>query len=247
MKIKKIIGFFLPALMIISFTGCGADSGSPAAENPSVLNVVLLDGNDRFTHMADGQPEGIEPEISSILASDMGVEVNFSFAENREALFKAIQDGTADLAFGRIRDSESVLKNMKTSRSYGKGGIYFVTKKYDYTDSLTLRKSGKVGVMESVGQLLDSVPGIEGFGSSEYTEAEALARDVESGAVTIGICSEREALSLDMDSVQIQEVLDSPMESYVAVMPEDSALVNNVNQAISRYMEENYFSSSVTE
>ena len=115
-----------------------------------------------------------------------------------------------------------------------------MTKKYDYTDSLSLLRSGSIGVMGSVKPISDQIPGISSFSVNDYTDIEALSRDVASGTIAIGVCGEREALSIISDDIQVQEMVKGPSEYYVAALKNDSKLKTAVNSAISAYFDSLY-------
>lgn len=234
MKMKKTVYVLMVLLLISTLAACGKKAGGTGEES-GPLKVAIIRGNDRFMEGEGNDVSGIEPEIASLIADSTGRELSITVVDSKTALYSAIQGGQADVGFGRIPDSESALKSLSYSRSYGKGGVFFVTKKYDYTDSLSLLPPGTLGVMESVSAISGTVPGIDAFKTETYLDTESLARDVEAGKIAAGICNEREALSLTKEKVQVQEALKGPKESYVAVMPKDSGLVGQVDSAISSY------------
>ncbi len=224
----------LAAALCIMLAGCG---GAKEAEEPesTVLNVGILEGNDRYAYVESGEIKGIEAELAKDTAKLYEKELNLKTVTAEEELFAGLQDGSLDLVFGRIPETRESLKSLTVSNSYGKSGLYLLTKKYDYTDSLTLPGSGFIGISGSVETMADQVPGIGGFSISSYTDMDKLARDITSGTLNVGLCSEREALKVVSDTVQTQEVLKGPYEYYVAAMKNDGNLKNAVDAAISAY------------
>lgn len=231
---KKML--LLTAAVLLLLTGCGEKENNAAAAG-TVLNVAIVNGDDKFAHSQDGNLDGIEPLLAKSAAETAGRELNLVTVNSEEELYSGIQDGSFDLGFGRLSETKDELKKFKVSRSYGKSGIYFLTKKYDFTDSLAILKSGTIGVMGSVKAEADEVPSIENYIVNDYTDCEELGRDVASGTVDIGLVNEREALSViaASDKLQVQEVLNGPAEYYVAIMKDDQSLKTAVDSAISAY------------
>ncbi len=228
---KRII--LLTAALCLMLTGCG----SKEAEEPesTVLNVGILEGNDRYSYTDGGEILGIEANLAKETAVLLEKELKLNTVTAEEELFSGLQDGSFDLIFGRISENNEALKSFTASDRYGKSGIYLLTKKYDYTDSLTLPNTGMIGVSSSVESVADQVPGIGNFSVSGYTDMEKLSRDITSGTLAIGLCNEREAFAAVSDMLQTQEVLKGPYEYYVAAFKDNSDLKDAVNSAISAY------------
>ena len=121
------------------------------------------------------------------------------------------------------------------SAGYGKGGLFLVTPRNNYMDCLSVMQSGTLGVSSQAEALKDEVEGIDSIVTETYTNGQQLRDDIVSGKILAGLVSEREAVSMTGEKVQAQELLNSPKETYVAVMPKGSSLVNTVNSAISKY------------
>jgi len=229
---KKII--YITLALALLLTGCGGKKQSNESES-TVLNVGVIAADDRYSAFVNGEISGIEPELARDSAALLERELNIRVVSNETELYTGLEDGSFDVIFGRISDTSPALKPYMVSSYYGRSGIYFVTKKYDYMDSLSIRGGGSVGVMTSVSPLSDQIPGIDSFATTAYTDLQEMARDVSAGLIVAGVCNEREALSLASDAVQVQEVAAGPSEYYVAAIKDNAKIKSAVDQTVSAY------------
>ena len=245
MKKKAFQLILLPLLSLSLLTACGGKKEDASQESP-VLNVGIVRADDRYSYEENGELKGIESDLAKKAAEIYGKDVNIKSAGSDTELYSGLQDGSFDLVFGRIPETQNALNSFMVSDNYGKSGLYFVTKKYDYTDSLSLLRSGSIGIMGSVKPISDQIPGISSFSVNDYTDIEALSRDVASGTISVGICGERDALSIISADIQVQEMVKGPSEYYVAALKNDNELKNAVNSAISAYYDSLYSGTADT-
>ncbi|MCR5626187.1 MAG: transporter substrate-binding domain-containing protein [Lachnospiraceae bacterium] len=235
MKNLKFCLILCLCFVVFGLTGCG--KGGSAEEN-GPLRVAFINGNDQYLTYKDGKVSGIEANLANRLAQKTQRDLDVTVADNLNAVLAGLKAGDLDVAFGRISDTEPALSEFKVSRYYGKGGFYFLAKRFDYTDNLNVLTLGNIGYTSTVSPYLEQFPGSANVVGNVYEDKEAMVRDIISGTISLSICSEREAFSLLNDSLQVQEALNGPKESYVAVMPSDSKLVNVADTAINEYYEE---------
>ncbi|MBO6112921.1 MAG: transporter substrate-binding domain-containing protein [Lachnospiraceae bacterium] len=227
-------------ILIISlaalFSGCTAEAEDvPATSEAGILKVGIVNGNDRFTSDSAGSPTGAEGDVARLAAGEGGYAVQFEFCDNTGDLLKGIQEGRFDLGFGRIAETDKRLDDFTVSAGYGKGSLFLVTPRNNYMDCLTIMQTGTLGVSAQAEPLEDEVEGIGNVVTETYTNGKQLRDDIASGKIIAGLVSEREAVLLAGDSVQAQELISSPKETYVAVMPKGSPLLETVNAAVSKY------------
>ncbi|MBQ7463988.1 MAG: transporter substrate-binding domain-containing protein [Lachnospiraceae bacterium] len=233
---KKFIAMVLIISLAAAVVGCGAkkQEASPTAES-GVLKVGIVDGKDRFAADLSGAPVGIEADIAKLVADEGGYAIQFESCESTGALLHGVQSGEIDLGFGRIEETDKRLGDFTTSAGYGKGGLFLVTPRNNYMDCLSMMQSGTLGVSSQAEPLKDEVEGIDSITTETYTNGQQLRDDIVSGKILAGLVSEREAVSMVGEKVQAQELLNSPKETYVAVMPKGSSLADTVNLAVSKY------------
>ena len=233
---RKFIAMILVVAVAAAAAGCGGkkQEASPTAES-GVLKVGIVDGKDRFATDLSGAPVGIEADIAMVVADEGGYAVQFEFCDSTGALLHGLQNGEFDLGFGRIEETDKRLGDFSVSAGYGKGGLFLVTPRNNYMDCLSVMQSGTLGLSSQAEALKDEVEGIDSIVTETYTNGQQLRDDIVSGKILAGLVSEREAVSMTGEKVQAQELLNSPKETYVAVMPKGSSLVNTVNSAISKY------------
>ena len=234
---KKIISLiFCMALAASLLTACGKKAEkTEATANPGVLRVGVVNGGDRFASNVAGAPVGIEADIARIVAGDNGYSVQFSLVDNTEALLTGMMNGEYDLGFGRLPKTDQRLTGLTVSSTYGKGGLFLVTPRYNYMDCLSVMQGGTLGISVQADPLKDEVQGIEAVAQQTYPALNQMGSDIASGSILAGLVSEREAVAMISDSVQAQELLNSPREEYVAVMPGGSPLKKTVDEAIDKY------------
>ena len=211
---------------------CGGADGQAAQKRQEPLRVGFIVGNDKYTSKVEGKLVGIEPSLSQKIAERLGVPmVPVEFGE-MDGIRAGLLDGTIDLAFGRFSDTSPEMQGINVSRPYGKCPLFFVTKKNDYTDTLSVVGGGVIGILPSVKSLSGQVPGITLVVAQDYEKMDEMARDILAGKIDLGLSSEREAMDALSDRIQIQEVLMGPKESYVAALPNNSPLMDTVNSVI---------------
>ncbi len=237
-----------PAVILLSIalsagllTSCGGGTKEevPATSEEGVLKVAIVNGNDRFARDISGAPEGIEADIAKLVADAGGYAVRLTVAESADAMISGVQNGDYDLGFGRIADTDERISGMAVSACYGKGGLFLATPKYNYMDCLTLMQTGTLGVSKSAEPLMDQVEGAADIAKENYNSVSELASSIANGTVLAGLVSEREAASMINENVQVQELINSPREQYVAVMPAGSPLAGTVNSVIGQYKVDN--------
>lgn len=232
---KKIIAVLLCLSMALCLASCGKGDGG-ASQSGEALKVGFLVGGDKYAYLADSALMGLEPFLAREVANSLGREIVELQVESEGALLSGLTDGSLDLAFGRLSAASSSLQGVNVTKPYSFGGLYFVTRKYDYRDSLKMPGSGQVGVMATVKAISSQVPGIDSVSVMDYENIDEMARDILSGKVGLGLTNEREAHRMISDAVQVQEVLSSPKESYVAALPQKSPIKGAVESVIDSYL-----------
>ncbi|MCR4745054.1 MAG: transporter substrate-binding domain-containing protein [Lachnospiraceae bacterium] len=233
---RKIIPFLLCVISAATLSACGKNSETDVASG--VLRVGVVNGNDKYASVENDEAVGIEPNLARKVAEKENMQLELTMVSSLDALYTGLSDGSFDLAFGRVSDTTTGLDDLVKSRSYGKNGYYFVTKKYDYTDNLTILGTTNVGITTSVMPVVEEFPGYESTITKQYNDTSEMVFDISSGTIEAGICSEREAFKAVNDAVQIQEALNGPRESYIALMPPRSKLKKSTDNAINDYYNE---------
>ena len=226
--------------VIVAVTG-RRGGGQSTVVTPGMLTVAIVAGEDRFAqHGADGTLVGSEPELAAALAEAEGLTLKIVEAATVSEALSLIDTGAVDLSLGRISDGRN-LTGYALSNEYGRCGLFLVTALHDYTDSLAMMTGYSVAVMDTVQTTAQSIAGYEYISPRSYTDAVTLGKDVRDRAINMGICSERDALSLVKsfpDGLQTQQIAGGPMEHYVAVFPARQASHAMVMNAVIASMEE---------
>lgn len=233
-KLLQIIALTILTAALIS--GCGGKKADvPATSEEGILKVGIVDGHDRFAKNEAGAPVGIEADLAKRISEEGGYAIQLSMVESSDVLLTGMLNGEYDLGFGRITDKDQRIGDMTLSIPYGKGSLYVATPKRNYMNCLSSMISGTLGVSTQAENIKDEVKGIDSIVNQPYTDVSQLAGDIANGSVLAGLVTEREAISMISDNVQAQELVDSPKESYVALVPKDSPLINTVNGVINDF------------
>ena len=236
MKRKPLNLLLFTILAALFLSGCGGKKADiPATSEEGILKVGIVDGKDRFGKNEAGAPVGIEAELAKKIAAKGGYALQLTMAESSDDLLAGMLEGRYDLGFGRISDTDQRIGNLSVSIPYGKGCLYLATPKRNYMNCLTSVHTGTLGISVRAEDIKDSVKGIDGIVSQPYTDISLMSQDIANGNILAGLVTEREALSMIGDKVQAQELLDSPRESYVALLPGGSPLIDTVNGVIGEF------------
>ena len=145
-----------------------------------------------------------------------------------------------DAAVGRIAENDAYSQRYLSTRNYGKKGLYLVTRRNDYTDTLAGFSQMNVGITQAVpSNLRVEIPGLEDVNVSEYPDTTGIPAGLAEEVIAAAVCTEREALGLLSEDVQVQELLGGPREAYVVLFPlGQEELAGYMNQVISQYLDE---------
>lgn len=229
---------------VMGLTGCFGGGKEASGQEPGVadgvLNVGIIDGQDIYGAGTEAGFTGIEPELMERFARELGAGIEYTEAADLDELLGMTETGQVDVAVGRIALRDEYSQTCVASASYGKGGLYLVTRENDFTDTLAGFPEEQVGISEGISSAVKSdIPYLEQVVQTEYSDLTAAVRDMEEGLIQAVLCTEREAISLLGEGVQAQELRKGPGEAYAALLPAgqeaNGALLNAV---ISQYLDE---------
>jgi len=230
----------------------GEEAADAAADG--VLQVGIINGEDAYAAAADGDAgddmddgsgkrfAGIEPEIMGRLGEKLGVSIEYVEAADRKELMQMLDSGAVEVAAGRLTERDEYSGSYLASRDYGKKGFYLLTKRYNYADTLAVFQDAAVGVSDEIAAAsLLSIPCMENTTQVSYGNMAAVPGDIEEGLIRAAVCTEREALALlkSGSSLQAQEIVGSPKEAYVFLLPiGQEKLCLDLNEVINGYLDD---------
>ncbi len=250
MKKKKMGRGAVVILPVLAAAFLGAGCSPEKAQQEETVSVVadgvltvgILDGQDPYARKEGSEFVGMEPEIFRILAENLGVTVEYRQAEDVSQLMALLDDGAVDLAAGRLTMTETYRDTHLASRSYGKQGLYLITRRNRYVDNLAGYSDGTVGLSWQIpGFEALNIPFIGELGRQTYGDVGQIPEDVKEGVILAGICTEREALGLlgrDQE-IQAMELREGPRISQVFyTAPGQETFVASLNQAINTFLDQ---------
>ncbi|MCR5676295.1 MAG: transporter substrate-binding domain-containing protein [Lachnospiraceae bacterium] len=203
-----------------------------------VLRVGIVTGKDQYSSRDGEAYVGIEPKIAQIAADLEEVALEITPYGSVEIGVSAMQSGTIDILMGRISNTDPAVKELAKSSAYGWSGLYFLAPRNDFTDSLSQMGGKQLGILTPVSVSAALIPYVEGMITVPYTDLSLMAQDLLQGKISLGVVGERDALNMVSESLQAQEILDGPLDQYVAVAPDSTIHLAAVNMAIGQYFDE---------
>lgn len=251
---RIVIGIFAAIIIILVLLfaliaksisgGNGGKSQQESMVTAGMLTVGIINGEDAYASGKDGTFTGIEPEIARRLGEGLGLDVTYIEASGREELLGLLEQGSIDMAMGRLPEWKGEEGLYRNSSSYGRGGVYLVTDRYWYIDSLAAVEDGSViSISGSVSDdLVTEINGIERMELQRGKLPSDMSADIIGELSTAAICTEREALAMvkqEPELLQATELQGGPRERYTAyVLSSRPGLAANLNGVISKYLDE---------
>ena len=224
--------------------GTGGCSGKKTDEverikNAGQLRVAIVDTSSQYTHLENGAPKGMEPELAEYIAQALGVEARYQVLDRTGAL-EAVSAGEADMALGSISRSGNMSSDYLTSTPYAKGYFYAVTNRGDYASSVGAFSASVVGVDRNLGEgTRTQLYGAEEVSVVDYNSMQNVAQDLKDGVIRAYICYENQAKQLLEDpDLQVQNIVNLEPEEFVIAVPKaDQTLISGVDTLIRQYLE----------
>ena len=192
-----------------------------------VLTCAIGLSDDRYAyHDENGNLAGIEPELATRLAQAEGLQLKIVETENAKEALSLLDTKACDVAFARI-SSDQNLNGYAVSSDYGRCGLFLVTAIHDYTNSLNLMTGYSVGIMDNIKVTAQTLDNYDYISPKDYSSTVTLGEDIRDRVINMGILSERDATMLVKNypnALQMQEIVDGPMEYYVAVFPQNESV-----------------------
>ncbi len=229
------------ALALAALAGCSSEEPVEAvsAVDDGTLTVGIIDGGDVFASKTEDGFTGIEPEILNSLAESLGVSIAYVEASGVQELMDLLDAGTIDVAAGRLGEVETYSQTHLLSRNYAKKGLYLVTGKNSYVDTLVGFSGETVGISPMVpGSVRLEIPYVSEVNLADYTDLSGVAADIQGGVIRALICTEREAMGLLDSGLMAKELYNGPrVEAMFYLSPGQETLTASLNSAINQYLD----------
>ncbi len=245
METKRIAGrlwvMAAAAVLVTGAAGCGSKKADHVAaiQEAGVFQVAIVDTDSSYTHLENGAPSGLEPELTEYIAQALGVKASYQVCTRQEAL-EAVASKQADIALGCINTSGSLTDDYLLSTPYGKGFFYAVTRRGDFALTVGSLENSVVGAENGLDeatrtQLFEA----EGIKVVDCSGVEQAAKDLKEGEIRVYICYEQQARQLLEDpGLQVQNISNLDPEEYVILAGKtDQALVGGINTLIQQFLE----------
>ncbi len=237
----------LTGVMLLSGCFGKSEKAEPAvnAAADGVLTVGIIDGEDAYAFRNTGEEGpaygGIEPTILEGLAGALEATVEYKEAKSVEDLITMLDAGQIDIAAGRLTKLEVYAGSHLTTRNYARRGLYLITGKNRYVDTLAGFDEGTVGLSWQIPSSATlEIPHIGNLQQTSYSNISEIPADIEAGVICGALCTEREAVSLLESGAQIQvsELQGgNKLEAVFYLAPDQTELTAMANSAINAYLD----------
>ncbi len=241
---RKTCACLCLSLFAAALPGCSGGGGeqqtAASAVSDGVLTVGIIDGQDAYARQTEEGFAGIEPEILNSLGASLEILVEYKTASSVQELMELLDGGSIDLAAGRLSLAETYVNGRIQSRNYAKRGLYLVTVKDSYVDTLAGFSDVNVAVSQDIPtSTLLEVPYLDRVQHIPGEDLAGIGEDIEKGVIKGAILTEREALSLlSGGNVRAAEIRNSPkMEAVFYMAESQTELKAYVDQAINAFLD----------
>lgn len=238
---KRWTAFMAAALLAVGLAGCKSKEKAPYAGDDHLLRVAIVDNQNEFTSYDEekGIYTGREPDLIGRIASELQLEVEYVKTE-RSLETEKIDLGEAELAIGCIPLSRSLENQYAASIPYGKGRLYVVTRRGDFSDSSGDFLEKDTGISGTLHEIAILSLGEAGNHSQTYHSLEQAEADLINGKIIGYFCYEKEALALcGVKELQAQSLVNTEPEKYVLIMAQrEQELMGRINVLINEYLDE---------
>ena len=170
----------------------GEEKETVSAVADGVLTVGIVNGGDIFASKEGDTYSGIEPMLVNALGDALDVTVEYVEVSGTQELLQLLDAGTVDAAVGRIAENDAYSQRYLSTRNYGKKGLYLVTRRNDYTDTLVGFSQMNVGITQAVpSNLRVEIPGLEDVNVSEYPDTTGIPAGLAEEVIAAAVCTER--------------------------------------------------------
>lgn len=222
--------------------------GTPAIDKIKEKGKLVMATNAAFPpfeYIKDNQVVGVDVDIASEIAKDLGVELQIEDMEFN-GIIAALQAGKADIGVAGITIREDRKEQVDFSNEYVSSAQYVIIVKGSGTTVESLKEKGvKIGAQEGTTGYNYSVDDIKGDPNTEdvaaYKNALVAAQDLMNGKCAAVIIDELPAKNIVAANPDKLELLAEPLtnENYAIAVKKDSAdLVDAINQTIERLKSE---------
>lgn len=241
-RMKKLLVLLL-ALSMAAAAGCG--SGGSALDRIKKEGKLTMGTNAQFPpfeYISNGAAAGVDVDIATEIAKDLGVELVVQDMEFTAAL-NGVQGGKIDMAVAGITVTEERKKSMDFSEDYVLSSQYVIIAKGSGVTVDALKEKGvKVGVQSgTTGDLYVSGADIKNDENSEdilrYKNALVASQDLMNGKCSAVIIDKLPAQSIVEANPEKLELLPDLLteESYaIAIKKGEAELLSAVNTTIRR-------------
>lgn len=244
-KIGKNAAYML-LLAGFCLTGCfGKKADSQNVVNAAadgVLTVGIVNGNDTYAYSSDGTFSGAEPAIMDRLGQTLEAVVEYKEAEGPDELMSMLDAGEIDIAAGRLTLLEAYTQSYLPSRNYAKRGLYLITSKNRYVDTLAGFHEGTIGLSWQIpAYAAGDIPYLEDQQQTVYEDISEAADDIENGVIQAALCTEREAVQLleagaPVSAAELRQGIK--LEQVFYLKPEQTELRDQADAAINSWLDE---------
>lgn len=237
---KKWIITAVCAVLVMAVTACSGKKEDSSASSSGPLKAAVINGGDSYAFLnSDGELSGEEPTVLKTAAEVLGTEIEIIEVPDRDTLLAKLDSGEVQIGFGCIPDTADYGDAYTFTQSYHSSGVYLLTGRGNYVDTVTALSDSVVGVSaELPAGIFAEIQGRESISRVDYDSLDSVKTDLETGMISGFLCTEREAVSLMDEKVQAQELHQGPKMKFAGILLSDNkSLASDVSRAVNLYLD----------
>lgn len=224
-------------------TGCGnkqKDNSVETVISQGTLKVAIPNYDTAFLYFDKNinQYRGIEAEVATVIAQDLGVSVEY-LPVSKDSLTNEVKLGNADIAIGHIDTYNSDISSVLSSISYGGEDLYVISPRGIYVGNLDVFDKKPVGVSAVIDQ--SAYSGLYTSGAANvvsYSDTMSVVDALRNNSIAGYVCYRAEGAAIaESGEFQIQSCKDLPRESFVIISSQICGkLIEECNKCIEAYL-----------
>ena len=227
----------------LCLSGCGdnSDKHLKSIQSAGTIKVAVPADYAPYSFKNDitGEYDGIDVQVGRNIAEALGVSFEAVPVETAD-LISTVKSGDADIAIGRIPDSEKLRYDNLVSTSYDVGHIYAVTKKGNPKNTAGSFENCTVAASEKLNSsVITTLKGIDKISLQFVDKYDIIKSGILDNSIAGYVCYIKDAMELiKNDGLQAQTISNIDIENYVVITKSDSyTLLDAINNAITDMVE----------
>lgn len=219
---KRFLAAVAAVMLLAALCGCRDMGDSARVRQDDVLHIAVVEGDELFS-------------LAEFIAQDIGVEVEYHTAADRQGALELLKAGRADVAVAYF--DRSYGSDFAMTMPFGGGYIYAVTLEGEPCGSLGALSGKRICAdpqLDAV--LLNSISAVSACDIGAAADIEAAAQQLSDGDIDAYLCAEESAFQMisQNSGLRCSAIPELDRMEYRVALISGSDLYAEVNAAIAK-------------